>query len=78
MLVRTDPGENARYSENDLINHVPDNNIDEKVWSQVKDELKQNKKMKLNAIVRIQIEQLEQNYPIIFLKILEKILQVKY
>jgi len=52
LLVKTDPGDNARYSESDLINHVPDNNIDEKVWSQVKDELKQNKKMTLNAVAK--------------------------
>ena len=31
---------------------MPDNNIDEKVWSQIKDELKQNKKMTLNAIAK--------------------------
>ncbi len=52
LLVKTDPGDNARYSKSDLINHVPDNNIDEKVWSQVKDELKQNKKMTLNAVAK--------------------------
>ena len=52
LLVKTDPGDNARYSESDLINYVPDNNIDEKVWSQVKDELKQNKKMTLNAVAK--------------------------
>ena len=52
LLVKTDPGDNARYSESDLINHVPDNNIDEKVWSQVKDVLKQNKKMTLNAVAK--------------------------
>ena len=52
LLVKTDPGDNARYSESDLINHVPDNNIDEKVWSQVKDALKQNKKMTLNAVAK--------------------------
>jgi len=52
LLVKTDPGDNKRYSESDLINHVPDNNIDEKVWSQVKDVLKQNKKMTLNAVAK--------------------------
>jgi len=52
LLLKTDPGDNARYSESDLINHVPDNNIDEKAWSQVKDELKPNKKMTLNAVVK--------------------------
>ena len=52
LLVKTDPGEHKRYSESDLINFVPDNNVDEKVWSQIKDELKQNKKMTLNAIAK--------------------------
>ena len=44
LLVKTDPGDNVRYSENNLINHVPDNNIDEKVWRGVKDVLKQKEK----------------------------------
>ena len=52
LLVKTDPGDNARYSESNLINYVPDNNVDEKVWNQIKDELKQNKKMTLNAVAK--------------------------
>ena len=48
--MKTDPGDNTRYSASDLINHVPDNNIDEKTWSQIKNELKQNNKMTLNEI----------------------------
>ena len=43
LLVQADPGTNKRYSNNQLINSVPDNNIDEKVWSKIKDET-QNKK----------------------------------
>ena len=52
LLVKTDPGVNSRHSESDLINHVPDNNIDEKAWNKIKDELSKDKKMTLNAIAK--------------------------
>jgi Glutamate synthase domain 3 len=52
LLVKTDPGNNTRYSESHLINPVPDNNIDEKVWNKVKNDLKQNKKITLDAFVK--------------------------
>ena len=38
LLVQADPGENKRFSQNNLINKVPDNNIDEKIWSDIKNE----------------------------------------
>ena len=52
LLVKTDPGNNPRHSESDLINPVPDNNIDEKVWNKTKDELKQKKKITINEIAK--------------------------
>ena len=33
---------NKRYSKSDLINEVPDNNIDEKAWTKIKNKLIQN------------------------------------
>ena len=45
LLVQTDPGNNKMYSEKDLINQVPNNNIDEKIWMDVKEKLKDNEKI---------------------------------
>ncbi len=39
LLIQTDPGKNKMYSESDLINPVPDNNVDEKTWSVIKEKL---------------------------------------
>ena len=39
LLVQADP-EAIKFSENNLINPVPDNNIDEKTWADIKNELK--------------------------------------
>ena len=44
LLVQADPGENKRFSQNNLINKVPDNNIDEKIWSDIKNNFKNSKK----------------------------------
>ncbi len=52
LLVQADPGENKRYSESDLINEVPDNNVDEKVWLDIKAKLKENKKISLDYKVK--------------------------
>ena len=43
LLVQTDPGKNKMHSENNFINPVPDNSIDEKTWSEVKEKLKKRK-----------------------------------
>ena len=52
LLVQADPGENKRYSKNDLINEVPDNNVDEKVWADIKNKLNQNEKISLDYKVK--------------------------
>ena len=43
LLVQADPGSHKRYSNNQLINSVPDNNVDEKVWSKIKYEIESKK-----------------------------------
>ncbi len=45
LLVQTDSGEHKRYSQNDLINSVPDNSIDEKVWSNIKNKINQKERI---------------------------------
>ncbi len=40
LLIQADPGENKRYSETNFINPVPDNNVDEKIWSEIKTKIK--------------------------------------
>ena len=52
LLVQADPGDNKRYSNNDLINKVPDNNVDEKIWSDIKNKLKNNEKISCDSIVK--------------------------
>tara|TARA_B100000579_G_scaffold319828_1_gene269453 strand:+ start:4001 stop:8500 length:4500 start_codon:yes stop_codon:yes gene_type:complete len=52
LLVQTDPGENKRYSKNDLINIVPDNNIDEKIWGNIKNKLNKNEKISCKSIIK--------------------------
>ena len=52
LLVQADPGDNKRHSQNNLINKVPDNSIDEKIWHEVKNELKDNKKTLREAIIK--------------------------
>ena len=43
LLIQADPGENKRYSETNFINPVPDNNVDEKIWSEIKTKIKNEK-----------------------------------
>ena len=52
LLVQADPGENQRYSKNDLINQVPDNNVDEKVWLNVQKKLKENEKISIDYKIK--------------------------
>ena len=52
LLVQADPGNNKRYSKNDLINKVPDNNVDEKIWAEIKNKLKDNEKISRDSIVK--------------------------
>ena len=52
LLVQTDPGNNKMYSESNLINPVPDNNIDEKVWIDIKEKLKNKEKISYDIKVQ--------------------------
>jgi len=52
LLVQADPGDNKRYSKSDLINKVPDNNVDEKIWEDIKNKLQENKKISCDSIVK--------------------------
>ena len=47
LLVQADPGENDRYCRDKLINKVPET-LDEKIWSDIKDKLSEDKKISLN------------------------------
>ena len=51
LLVQTDSGEHKRYSENDLINSVPDNSIDEKVWNNIKNKIDQKERISVDEKV---------------------------
>jgi glutamate synthase (NADPH/NADH) large chain len=44
LLVQADPGENLRFCKDKLINEVPDT-LDEKIWSDIKDKLNNEKKL---------------------------------
>ncbi len=52
LLVQADPGNHKRYSENNLINPVPDNNIDQKAWKETKDKLKEKENISYNSEVK--------------------------
>ena len=52
LLVQTDPGKNKMHSENNLINPVPDNNIDEKTWGDIKNKLKEKENISYNAKIK--------------------------
>jgi len=52
LLVQTDPGKNKRHSENNLINMVPDNNVDEKAWRNIKENLKEKEKIYYDSKVK--------------------------
>ena len=52
LLVQTDPGKNKMHSENNLINSVPDNNIDEKTWGDIKNKLKEKENISYNAQIK--------------------------
>ena len=56
LLVQADPGIHKRYSNNQLINPVPDNNIDEKAWLKIKMKLKV-KEISYEGDIKILIEQ---------------------
>ena len=47
LLVQADPGENPRYCKDKHINKVPDN-LDEKIWSDIKKNIDPNKKNNFN------------------------------
>ena len=52
LLVQTDPGNHNRYSDNKLINKVPDNNIDENVWKKIKDKVNNNEKISYDGNIK--------------------------
>ena len=52
LLVQADPGQNNRFSKSDLINEVPDNNVDEKAWNEIQKKLKENEKVSLEYNVK--------------------------
>ena len=56
LLVQTDPGNHNEFSDNKLINKVPDNNIDENVWHKIKDKIKNKEKISYIERLKIQIE----------------------
>ena len=45
FTTKKQTGENKRFSKSNLINPVPDNNIDEKVWEQIKGKLEEKKEI---------------------------------
>ena len=61
------------YSESNLINPVPDNNIDEKTWANIKEKLKNKEKISFTAKVQNTDRTVGTKLFIIYLKILEKI-----
>jgi glutamate synthase (NADPH/NADH) large chain len=52
LLIQADPGENKRYSETNFINLVPDNNVDEKIWSEIKTKIKNESDISSDANVK--------------------------
>ncbi len=52
LLVKTDPGDNKRHSENNFINSVPDNHVDEKIWKNIEGKLKEGEKISCDAKVK--------------------------
>ena len=52
LLVQADPGSHKRYSNNQLVNSVPDNNVDEKVWSKIKDDIESKKDISYEGDVK--------------------------
>ena len=52
LLVQADSGDSKRFSNNSLINKVPDNDIDEKVWKDLKKKLNENQKTSFNLKVK--------------------------
>ena len=52
LLVQTDPGNHNRFSDNKLINKVPDNNIDENVWSKIKDKINNKEKISYEGNIK--------------------------
>jgi glutamate synthase (NADPH/NADH) large chain len=52
LLIQADPGKNKRYSETNFINSVPDNNVDEKIWSEIKTKIKNENNIFSDANVK--------------------------
>jgi glutamate synthase (NADPH/NADH) large chain len=52
LLVQTDPGNHNRFSDNKLINKVPDNSIDENVWSKIKDKINNKEKISYEGNIK--------------------------
>ena len=70
LLVQADPGENARYCKEKIINEVPDT-LDEEIWPEIKNRIDITKKNFSNTRLRIHIDRQELDYHIIFIKNLE-------
>jgi len=51
LLVQADPGENNRYSQNNLINEVP-STLDSKIYEDIKDSLGQKNKIELSYEIK--------------------------
>ena len=50
-MVQADPGENNRYSQNNLINEVP-STLDSKIYEDIKDSLGQKNKIELSYEIK--------------------------
>ena len=51
LLVQADPGENLRYCKEKIINEVPEN-LDEEIWSQIKNKIEINKQNEFNFDIK--------------------------
>ena len=67
LFVQADPGNNKRYCESLEINKVPET-LDQEIWPEIEKSLIILKKLKKNLLLKIQIEQLEQEFHIIYIK----------
>jgi hypothetical protein len=67
LFVQADSGNNKRYCENQEINHVPDT-LDQEIWPEIEKSLDSSEKVEKNTLLKIRIEQLEQEYLITFIK----------
>ena len=67
LFVQADPGNNKRYCETQEINEVP-KTLDQEIWPEIQKSLDKSEKIEKNSILKIQTEQLVQEFPIIFIK----------